>query len=106
MVSSFLLVVSFVITIKFHFEFNENRKFHDLKGVNLKKEFTTQRGFCCTTKNKNIAIDFAQSKNDKNDNEDKKISVLLKIKINSEYNFFVLDTDEYHAFPCEEEVLL
>jgi hypothetical protein len=40
MVSFFLLVVSFVITIKFHFEFNENRKFHDLKGVNLKNSLS------------------------------------------------------------------
>ena len=39
-VSLFLLIVSFVITIKFYFEFNENRKFHDLKGVNLKNSLS------------------------------------------------------------------
>jgi hypothetical protein len=36
----FLLILCFFITIKFHFEFNENRKFHDLKGVNLKNSIS------------------------------------------------------------------
>jgi hypothetical protein len=39
-VSIFLLILSFAITIKFYFEFNENRKFHDLKGVNLKNSLS------------------------------------------------------------------
>jgi len=33
--SWFLLVSSFLITLKIHFEFNETRKFHELRNVNL-----------------------------------------------------------------------
>jgi hypothetical protein len=32
----FLLIITVILTIKLHLEFNQNRKFQDLKGVNLK----------------------------------------------------------------------
>ena len=34
-INIFFLIISILITIKIHFEFNEKRKFHDLRNVNL-----------------------------------------------------------------------
>ena len=34
------------------------------------------------------------------------MSVLLKIQIESENNFFVLDSEDYHAYLIENEVLM
>ena len=36
-INFFFLILSFFITLKLHFEYNEKRKFHDLRDVNLSK---------------------------------------------------------------------
>ena len=35
-INLFFLIITFFITVKLHFEYNEKRKFHDLRDVNLK----------------------------------------------------------------------
>ena len=55
----------------------------------------------CTSTDKQIAIHYCLQNFSEN-----LISVLLRIKIQTEHNYFVLDTEDYHAFLSEKEVIM
>lgn len=52
---------------------------------------------------KQIALKFSCADQSPDEN---KISVILEIHLQSTKNFFVMDTEDYHAFWLEREVLL
>ena len=69
----------------------------------MNKLFTSQPGFQCASLKKDSALNFAKPpKNDENDKEF--VSVLLKIELKTNKNFFVYD-ENTHAFPDEKEAL-
>ena len=80
----------------------------------MNKVFTSQPGFQCTSLKKDEALDFAKPTEKKKDlnfinpGEDKNqkdfVSVLLKIEIKTNKNFFIYD-ENTHAFPNEKEAL-
>ena len=69
----------------------------------MSKVYTSQPGFQCTSLDKYAALDFAKPLKE-NESQETFISVLLKIELKSNKNFFIYD--EYtHAFPNEKEAL-
>jgi hypothetical protein len=69
----------------------------------MQKEFTFQRGFQITSEDKLLALKFANPTFDKENPEI--VSVILKIELTTNKNFFKYD-ENTHAFPDEKEVLL
>ena len=66
--------------------------------------FTNQPRFQCTSLEKDEALNFAKPST-KEENQEDFVSVLLKIELKSNKNFFIYDKNT-HAFPHEREVLL
>ena len=82
-----------------------NRKSETKKILELNREYTCQEGFLCTSLKKNSALSFAEVLKRKDSQiQNDFISVLLKIELKRNKNFFI--NDEYtHAFPDEQEGL-
>ena len=69
----------------------------------MNKVFTSQPGFQSTSLEMDEALDFAKPSEEDYIEEDY-VSVLLKIEIKSNKNFFIYDKNT-HAFPHERETL-
>ena len=69
----------------------------------MNKLFTNQAGFQCSSLNKDEALRFAKP-SEKDENQKDFVSVLLKIELKSNKNFFIYN-ENTHAFPEEKEVL-
>ena len=65
----------------------------------MNKVFTCQAGFLCTSLERGEALDFAKPP-EKDENQEEFVSVLLKIELKSNKNFFIYD-ENTHAFPHE-----
>ena len=72
--------------------------------LGLNKLFTSLPGFQCTSLEKDEALNFAKPST-KEENQEDFVSVLLKIELKSNKNFFIYDKNT-HAFPHEREFLL
>ena len=66
------------------------------------KVYSSQLGFQSTSLEKDEALDFAKPPED--DSQIGFVSILLKIEIKSNMNFFIYD-ENTHAFPHEKEAL-
>ena len=69
----------------------------------MNKQFTNLVGFQYSSSKKDEALRFAQPTS-KDKNREDFVSVLLKIELKSNKNFFIYD-ENTHAFPEEKEVL-
>ena len=70
----------------------------------MNKIFLSQPGFQSTSLEKDVALDFAKPP-ENDENQEEFVSVLLKIELKSNKNFFIYD-ENTHAFPDEKEVIL
>ena len=69
----------------------------------MNKLFTSQTGFQSTSLEEDAALNFAKPP-EKDENKEDFVSVLLKIELKSNKNFFIYD-ENTHAFPHEKEAL-
>ena len=77
------------------------RKLNDFDGYFPDRDVTL-KGFTSTSLSKKQAIRFAK----KEENDPYSVEVLLKIQFTGGLQYFCLNSQEYTAFPYEQEVLI